>query len=176
MHQQQQQQQPGSASGEDLPDFERLQHLLSAATLGTPLARALPSKSMTDECAAAAAHNGVPDTREVENVTGERPLAEAFCYRIRYGWAELLTGRACVADVLNVLFLMAQTALDKRQPEEVAARAAVRHAATVRHEAFLEALQHQALGFVFLPTKMPTVKMIAYAIEDNLGLSSQEVS
>ena len=131
---------------DDLPDFDRLQELLAEANLGSPLARALPAKSMTDECAIAASHHGVPDTKEIESVSGERPLAEAFLYRIRYGWAELLTGGACVADVLNVLFLMAQTALDKRQPADVAARAAVRHAATIRHEAFLEALQHQASG------------------------------
>ena len=57
--------------------------------------------------------------------------------RIRVGWAELLTGRATLADVLNVLFAMAETALDKRQPQSVADRAAVRLGAAIRHNAYL---------------------------------------
>lgn len=59
---------------------------------------------------------------------------------IRMGWAELLTGRATPADLLNALWGMAEVAADARQPVITAERAAVRYGASVRHKAFRAAL------------------------------------
>ena len=135
---------PATASpGDELPDFKRLRSLLDAAEFGEPLPRALPSKTLLDACDVAAAEKGPPPTPEVETVAGVRPLATAFKERIRAGWAELLTGRATPADILNTLVAMAETALDKRQPPAVAERSSVRYGASLRHNAYLKSLSKE---------------------------------
>ena len=104
------------AAGDELPDFKRLRSLLDSAEFGEPLPRALPSKSLLDSCDTAASEKGPHPAQEIENVSGARAFATAVKERFKAGWAELLTGRSTPADILNALFTMAETALDKRQP------------------------------------------------------------
>ena len=73
-----------------------------------------------------------PDTA---SVSATRPLATAICELIRGSWAELLTGRCVPADMLNLIFSMAQVALDPRYNSGVAEVAAVRFATSLRHKA-----------------------------------------
>lgn len=98
----------------------------------------------------AAAHEKGPfPAQEVDAVSGTRPFASAIKDRIGAGWAELLAGRTSPADILNVIFALAETALDKRQPQAVAERAAMRLWAGLRHSSYLKSLagesQTQAL-------------------------------
>jgi hypothetical protein len=127
-------------SNNDLPDYKRFRRLLEQAAWGDPLARALPTKAALDLCDAAAADRGPMAVKELETVTGDRPLAIAIMERIRGGWAELLTGRTLPADLLNTLYSMAEVAADKRYSQAVAERAAVRYSAGVRHLAYLKSL------------------------------------
>ena len=101
-------------SFKDLPDFLRLRALLESAQFGQQLPKALPARKLVDACDAAAAAGGPVKCDELHAAAGERPLAKALCSYIRQGWAELLTGRATVADVLNVLYVLGDVALDRR--------------------------------------------------------------
>ena len=129
---------------DDLPDYKRLRGLLDSAQFGEPLPRALPSKSLLDMCDTAATDKGPSPATELDTVTGDRPFASAVRDRIRQGWAELLTGRATPADILNVLFAMSEAALDKRQSQAVAERAGVRLAASLRHSGYLNSLARES--------------------------------
>jgi hypothetical protein len=93
-----------------------------------------------DLCDAAAAERGPMPVKEIDAVTGDRPLAIAIMERIRGGWAELLTARTLPADLLNTIYSMAEVAADKRYPQAVAERAAVRYSAGVRHLGYLKSL------------------------------------
>ena len=131
---------PASSQSDDLPDYRNLRKLLDAADFGEPLPHALPPKKVLDQCSDAAKHHSVVQQGLLSDAPRERPFARALMEQIRTSWAELLTGRTSPADVLNVLFGMAEVAADVRQPAAVAEKAAVRYAAAVRHEAFLQAL------------------------------------
>ena len=63
-----------------------------------------------------------------------------LCDLIQQGWAELLTGRTVPADLLNLIFAMGEVAQDKRYTPQVAAAAATRLAAALKHEAYMESL------------------------------------
>ena len=128
----------------ELPDFKKLRNLLDRAEFGEPLPRALPSKAQLAAGDAAARQKEPFPAQEIDTVSGMRPLAAAFRDRIREGWAELLTGRATPADVLNVLFAMSEAALDKRQPQAAAERAAVRLGASIRHSGYLKSLEEES--------------------------------
>jgi hypothetical protein len=127
-------------SNNELPDYKRLRKLLEAAAWGDPLSRALPTKAALDLCDAAASDRGPMPVKEIDAVTGDRPLAIAIMERIRGGWAELLTARTLPADLLNTIYSMAEVAADKRYPQAVAERAAVRYSAGVRHLGYLKSL------------------------------------
>ncbi len=125
----------------DLPDFMRLKQLLTDAAFGAPLPHALPTRKQLERCESAAKHGAAVQCEELAAAPGPRTLASALKLRVQEGWAELLTGRAVPADILNVLFAMSQTACDSRFPAPIAEAAAARLSASVRHDAFLAALQ-----------------------------------
>ena len=124
----------------DLLDFRRLRQLLDKAAFGEPLGRSLPSKRALDRCAEAASAKSVVPVQQVDEAPESRAFAKAVVDTIQTGWAELLTGRATPADILNTIFSMAEVALDKRHSASAAERAAFRFGPSLRHEAFLAAL------------------------------------
>ena len=66
-----------------LPDYKRLRLLLEQAAFGTPVATALPSKSLLDSCDIAAAEKGPVPVKSLDKAPGDRPLAHAIQERIR---------------------------------------------------------------------------------------------
>ena len=131
---------PAQAAPSDLPDFLRMRQLLDSAAFGEPLKAALPLRTQLDECDAAARDQGPPRCSPCGRISGTRLLPKTICEMVQKSWAEMLTGRAVPADVLNVLYAMGQVAQDERFPTNVAEAAAVRYASTVRHQAYLEAM------------------------------------